>query len=558
MLGPILITVLAVLGTYLVRKIRWARLEQFKNIPQIKPSGFWGHLKLMGELTAASRKGSHPDEIFEEMSKRLGYPPVFLVDVRPFSWPLLVVANHESAEMISKASKMFPWSTPKSPSVQDVIHVVGYKSLLTQEGEQWKQSRKRFNPGFATGHLLTMLPAIVAKVPRFIKLMEKYSEAGQVFPLSKPIINLTFDIIGAVIMDTNVDAQHENDNDRGELIQLFDQLSQTFTGQGQNLPWWMRPRMEYRRIRIARKIDALLEPVIRQKYAQLQQDTSKGRTVLDLSLRGIDRLTEYDVQLACDQVKTFLFAGHDTTAILLSWVFYELSRCPKVAKTVREELDNLFGSDTDPESVMAQFLAPGGEELVGRMPYISAVIKETLRLHPPAGSARMSPKGTGCMMRMPNGEEACIDNCIIYLCGQLIQRDKKVYGDTADDFIPERWLGDTDTWERTNDESEDAKGEKKIPATAWRPFERGPRNCIGQELANIEARVIIAVIARRFEFVKVGLGELDADDKGRPILNEKGEYKVKTEVYQTIQVTAKPVDGMMVKVKLVPKATGRP
>jgi cytochrome P450 len=400
------------------------------------------------------------------------------------------------------------------------------------KGEKWKQSRKMFNPGFAPSHILTMLPSILAKVPRFVELMDKRARTGEAFPLAKPIVNLTFDIIGAVVLDLDVDAQHDNDSDRGQLIQLFEQLSQSYTGKAVNIPWIFRPRLEYRRIRIARKIDSILGPIIRQKFADLQLSKSKGRTVLDLSLQGIDELTDYHVALACDQIKTFLFAGHDTTAILLSWTFYELSRAPHVLKGVRDELDGLFGSDPDPKVVMDKLLAPGGEELVNRMPYISAVLKEALRLHPPAGSARMAPKGTGLTLRMPNGEDVCVDNMILYLCEHIIQRDRKVYGETADDFIPERWLGDSDTSEKTNEDSADPKGDKKIPASAWRPFERGPRNCIGQELANIEARVIVAVIARRFDFVKVGLGEFDLDDEGQPVLDEKGQYKVKSEVYQ--------------------------
>ncbi|KAK0638511.1 cytochrome P450 [Cercophora newfieldiana] len=550
MLAPLLLAAAAVLGSYLIHKIRWWRLDQFKNVPQVKPDGFWGHLKLMGELMSSGRKDAHPDEIFVKMSEELGRPPVFLVDNRPVSWPMILIASHEAAEQITRASKLHPWSVPKSPSVGDIVHVIGSKSLLIKEGEEWKQFRKMFNPGFAPSHILTLLPAILAKLPRFIELLENKAKTGGEFPLAKPIINLTFDIIGAVVIDTDTDAQHEKDEDRGGMIRLFDELSQTYTGAGVNFPWWLRPRLEYRRIGIARKIDRLLAPIVRQKHAELKESKSKGRTVLDLSLQGIDELTDFHVSLACDQIKTFLFAGHDTTAILLSWTFYELSRTPRVLKAVRAELDDLFGPDPDPKAVIAKFMAPGGEELLGRMPYISAVLKESLRLHPPAGSARMSPTGSGMMMRMPNGEDVCIDNMIIYLCARLIQQDPSVYGDTADDFMPERWIGDSDTSQTTNDDSADTKGAKKIPASAWRPFERGPRNCIGQELANIEARVIVAVIARRFDFTKVGLGELDLDEKGKPMLNEKGQYKVKSEVYQTIQVTAKPVDGMMVKVKL--------
>jgi hypothetical protein len=63
MLGPILVTALVVLGSYLIRKIRWARFEQFKNIPHIKNDGIWGHLKLMGELMSSGREGAHPGTV---------------------------------------------------------------------------------------------------------------------------------------------------------------------------------------------------------------------------------------------------------------------------------------------------------------------------------------------------------------------------------------------------------------------------------------------------------------------------------------------------------------
>ena len=134
-------------------------------------------------------------------------------------------------------------------------------------------------------------------------------------------------------------------------------------------------------------------------------------------------------------------------------------------------------------------------------------------------------------MQTAGGEEHCIDGVIIYNCEALIHRDRAVYGDSADDFVPERWLGD--------DKSEPSKpaptdkpdsGSHKMPASAWRAFERGPRSCIGQEFANIEARVIISVVSRRYDFTKAGLGEL-ALEGGSPILQENGQYKLKSQLY---------------------------
>ena len=78
----------------------------------------------------------------------------------------------------------------------------------------------------------------------------------------------------------------------------------------------------------------------------------------------------------CDQIKTFLLAGHDTTSITLSWVFYWLSRTPRALAAVRRELDELFGPEAaDPEAVRRQLLFPGGPDLVHRMTYIAAVVK---------------------------------------------------------------------------------------------------------------------------------------------------------------------------------------
>jgi cytochrome P450 len=105
-----------------------------------------------------------------------------------------------------------------------------------------------------------------------------------------------------------------------------------------------------------------------------------------------------------------------------------------------------------------------------------------------------------------------------------------VYGETADDFMPERWTGDVDTSSATVDEDGTTTGASKIPISSWRAFERGPRNCIGQELANLEARVILACVMRRYDFVKIGTGEVETDEKGQPIVDEKGKYKTKSEL----------------------------
>jgi cytochrome P450 len=158
------------------------------------------------------------------------------------------------------------------------------------------------------------------------------------------------------------------------------------------------------------------------------------------------------------------------------------------------------------------------------MVYIAAIVKETLRLHPPAGTGRFVPQGTGFNVTLPDGQTLCLDGMILHNCETIIQRDENVYGPSKDAFVPERWLENINSKEPSDDAG-------SIPASAWRPFERGPRNCIGQELANIEARVVLACTMRRFGFVKVGLGAVARDSAGQRVIDEFGQYVVEEELF---------------------------
>ncbi|KAH6623878.1 cytochrome P450 [Chaetomium tenue] len=560
MITNILLLALPLVVAYLAATVWHRRFKQFANFPQLKPSLLWGHLKLIHEYTLKGPPDVHYDPVFATMAKELGNPPVMFLDLRPASYPMVLVNSHEVAEQVTRASKMFAWSTPKSPTMGALVRLIGPESVLMKEKENWKQLRKRFNPGFAPQHLMTLLPCILDKTDIFMEHLDRLASSGEEFSMLKHTINLTFDIIGAITMDVDFDAQKSESSSQGEFIRLYDQLLKMYGQEDSRFPWWMSPMREWRRYTLSNQIDRLLETMIRAKHTQQQQQhttngsskAKKPRDVLSLSLQGSDSLSRALLTETRDQIKTFLFAGHDTTGILLAWLFYEFSRSPHVLQAVRAELDELFGPDAGPAAVRARLLAPGGEELINRMRYATAVVKEVLRVYPPAGTARMAPPGSGFTVTA-GGRSYCLDGAIIYNCATIIQRDRAVFGETADDFVPERWLGDKAGIMSAGAEEESEKRDeagRTFPPGAWRPFERGPRNCIGQDLATIEARVIVAAVARRYDFVKVGLGELDLNEKGQPVENDKGQYKVKAEMYNTAQVTAKPVDAMRMKVRL--------
>ncbi|KAF3766941.1 hypothetical protein M406DRAFT_79478 [Cryphonectria parasitica EP155] len=542
---PILWTALALLTVYCAQTLRrwkWKRLEQYADFPQLdKPSLLWGHLKVLNRLFKKGDRRRHIDMVLTEAYREQGSPPVMLLDLRPLEYPILVISNYEVAEQISKSSSRWPSSTPKSPTLANIWHLTGKDSILTAEGDHWKQQRRRLNPGFAPQQLLTTLPIILDKTRYFLAHLDRYASSGDEFSLDQLATNLTFDIIGAVTMGQDLKAQIPGEED--ELLVAYMGIGAQFRGRsGIDIPGanWRRERI---RRRLAAKVERLMNDIVRKDSNSISNNHSSGgdsRSVLALSLQGMDELTPELLQQTSDNLRVFMFAGHDTTSILMQWALYELSRSPKQRRALKAELDEVFGPDADPDAVRAKLLAPGGGELLGQMPYTAAVIKETLRLHPPAASARMSPPGSNFQLTLPDGRQVCPDGTVLYLNSHIIQRDHAVWGEAADDFWPERWLG------------EDSRS---VPAGAWRPFERGPRSCIGLELANIEAKVILALVARRYDFVKVGIGELHLDGEGHPVVDEKGYYKTKSELFNSIQVTAKPVDGTMCKVRLSSEAS---
>ncbi|KAI1842130.1 hypothetical protein JX266_011663 [Neoarthrinium moseri] len=444
------------------------------------------------------------------------------------------------AEQVTRATKQYSTSVPKHPAMQDLAPLVGSRSLVTLDGDEWKGLRKRILPGFQPQHLLSLVKVILDKSQYFIEHLERLAASGEEFAVDELTINLSFDVIGIVTFDMDLNAQIPGQ--QSPLLTTYRELSHAFVKRDNSKHWVRRYFSENeRQIRkLDNKLDAILKENIKREHAKLTKgDATASRSVAALSLHGIKKLTPEILQQTSDTCRGFLFAGHDTTSILMQWIFYELHRSPHALKALTEELDSVFGPDTNPSTIMARLLAPGNGELMGNLKYTDAIIKETLRLYPPGTTARLAPEGSGTTLIMPDGKQLVVDGLVLTPRAYVIQRDPAIFGESKDDFVPERWLGP----EAAN-----------IPESAWRPYERGPRRCTGSELANMEVRVVLACIARRFEFVKVGRGELELDEDGSPILNEKGYYKTKSEMYSTDVVTAKPVDGMKMKVRISERA----
>jgi cytochrome P450 len=167
-----------------------------------------------------------------------------------------------------------------------------------------------------------------------------------------------------------------------------------------------------------------------------------------------------------DEVMTLLLAGHETTAVSLSWIWYLLAQHPEVEKKLWSELRGVLNGKS-----------PGMQDL-SKLPYTERVVKETMRLYPPAWAVvRNALKD--CEIggyRVPAGATVVVSQWVMH-------RDPRYY-EQPERFNPDRWL------------DEQAKA---APKFAYFPFGGGPRTCIGASFAAMEAALVLAAIAQRFQ-----------------------------------------------------------
>lgn len=228
---------------------------------------------------------------------------------------------------------------------------------------------------------------------------------------------------------------------------------------------------------------------------------------------------------AMSQIKLFIFAGHDTTSSTLDYIFYLLSKSPSALQRLRAEHRKVFALDFKETASMII----DNPHLLNQLPYTVAVIKETLRLFPPASSPREGE--LGFFVTDEQGRQFPTEGCLVWSVHHAVQRNL-AYWPQPDSFFPERWLV--------------PKGDPLYPIEgAWRPFELGPRQCIGQQLAMTEMKIVLALTIREFN-IRPAYEEWDH-------LNPKaGPKTVDGErAYQIVRGGGHPSDAFPCRVSMV-------
>ena len=253
---------------------------------------------------------------------------------------------------------------------------------------------------------------------------------------------------------------------------------------------------------------------IDDRFSQLQSQRDHSirasKTIIDLVLtthmaeNAAEKPQTIDStfkKFTMSQIKLFLFSGHDTTSSTVCYIFYILSTHPAILALVRAE----HASVLSPDPLKTASLITSSPFLLNKLPYTLAVIKETLRLYPAVSSTRAGEPFFH--VRDDTGRLFPTDGFLVWANPLPIHRNP-TYWDRPDECIPERWLV--------------PPGDPLYPVKgAWRPFEHGPRNCIGQELAMLEMKVMMVMVVRRFE-IEVAYGEVKGGKGVRTVYGERG------------------------------------
>ncbi|KAK3717209.1 hypothetical protein LTR37_005918 [Vermiconidia calcicola] len=443
-------------------------------------------------------------------------------------------------------------NTPKHRSESEFMyHLSGPGSLVALEGAQWKKWRSIFNPGFQASHLMTLTSLIVDEAIIFVEKLGEHADKGEVFRLEEDATRLTVDIIGKVALEVDLGTQ------RGEheMVTAFREQVHLLPNEGMSDPFKMYyPSGIYRRWRNMRIMKGYIGNVLEERFARQDQRSNsekkeRKRAIVDLAIEAYrEQSTEIEQtkastglnqefkQAAITQMLTFVFAGHDTTSTTICYATYELQRHPECLARLRKEHDDILGSVEDTPQVIRD-----QPHILNKLEYTMCVIRETLRLWAPASTPRTGYPGL--VLRDPKtGESLPTENpLLLWVVHYAQHRSPEIWGDSAETFDPSRFL---------------PENAAKLRENAWRPFEKGPRNCIGQDLSLIEARVILALVVRRFAFRAAfdSLDELKND--GSFYAKDEGWRKGKQDIdgeqaYPILLGAAKPREGMPVRVKKV-------
>jgi cytochrome P450 len=325
--------------------------------------------------------------------------------------------------------------------------------LLTSEGEFWLRQRRLSQPAFHRTRIATYADIMAREAERMLNGWRD----GEELDIHREMMRTTLAIATRTLFGV----------DLGPQMPVIAEALDAFIRQNAGVSVWQLilklPTLKrWRYLRGVRALDEIVYGIIRKRRA-----SDMGNDLLSDLLRSqdTDGSAMTDQQLR-DEVMTMLLAGHETTALALSWAWFLLASHPVAQEKLHHEVDQ----------VLAGRLPTAADAAL--LPFTNNVVKETIRLYPPAWIiTRMASEQVeigGYVV--PAGSNIIVSPWVTHRDGRFFPQPEQ--------FRPERWSADR---------------EQATPKFAYFPFGGGPRICIGNSFALMEAAILLAAVAQRFQ-----------------------------------------------------------
>lgn len=416
-------------------------------------------LESIGRLTQAKRRD--PREIFGlRMVVRFARDPLGLltelrqehgdfVELDVFGTPWFLLSHPDDIEtvLVEHARIM-----GRDDYVETLERTLG-KGLLTSEGPLWKRQRKLMAQAFTPRRIREYAETMVEVAERDLSWVD-----GQELNIHQEMSRLTMEIVAAVLFGTGIGPREVEIV--GTSMEAINEFYAASPEALLKLPGWVPTPLNRRVARAVTQLDGLIYEIIAERRRGEPRSDLLGTLLaaVDDSGEGMD-----DQQLR-DEAMTLFLAGHETTALTLAYSLYLLGKYPEVERRLLAELDEVLDGA---QPTVAD---------IGRLTYTKQVLEESMRLFPPAWATgrealeELELRG----VRIAKGSQLIMSEWVVH-------RDPRWFPD-PEAFDPDRW-----TPERR----------RALPRYAYFPFGGGPRVCIGNHFAMMEATLLLAMIVAR-------------------------------------------------------------
>lgn len=435
----------------------------------------FGDTRDMGRMLeeAKSKPISLTDDIFprimpfiNENIQRKGKNSFFWLGPRP----AMVILDPEQVKEVF--TRNFTYQKPPGNPISRLL-ALGLASLDTAK---WAKHRRLLNPAFHVEKLKYMVPAFYLSCNEMLSKWENLAPAEGSFELDvwPHLQTFTSDVISRTAFGSNYEKGRRIFELQREQAVYFEQVMQSIYLPG----WRFVPTKRNKRMqKIFKEVNSLVMGIINERLKEIQTGEATSDDLLGILLESnLNEIREHgntgkgmSLEEVVEECKLFYLAGQETTSGLLVWTLILLSQHLDWQARARDEVLQVFDNNEPDISKL------------NHLKIVTMILNEVLRLYPPAMMLfRMIPEETKL------GELSLPAGMFIFVSPILLQQDKDLWGDDAKEFNPERF---------SEGVSKATKGNLSFFPFAW-----GPRTCIGQNFAMLEAKMALALILKSFSW----------------------------------------------------------